>query len=388
MKGLITMTQKLFDDGELFEFEAVVISCEKVKKGYEIVLDKTAFFPEGGGQAGDIGLLSDAKVLDTQERQGVVYHLADKPLEAGAKVTGKIDRDTRLRRMQNHSGEHLIMGFIHKKYGYENVGFHLGASEVTLDLNGVISYDELLECERQANEAVAKDVKITISYPGDDELKTLSYRSKLENMQNIRIVTIEGIDVCACCAPHLSSTGKIGAVKVLAAESYKGGTRVHILCGLDACDEFEKRQSAVKEISRLLSAKPDKVADAVARLLKENGELKQKLSDIAAAQADSIIASLKNDGRGSFAVFTDALDANTMRRIANEGVKLTDGIFGVFSASQGGYSYIIASSNVPLRAKSKEINASLSGKGGGSDAMIQGSVSADRKTIEDYFRAN
>ena len=379
------MTERLFDNGELFEFEATVLSCEQGKKCYEVTLDRSAFFPEGGGQSGDVGTLGGVKVLDTQEKNNDVIHKTDKPLEVGTKVTGIIDKTVRLRRMQNHSGEHLIMGFIHKRFGYENVGFHLGKDEVTLDLNGPITYEDLLECERQANEAIAQDVSITISYPDDKTLETLQYRSKLENMVNVRIVTIEGIDVCACCAPHLSSTGKIGVVKVLTSESYKGGTRVHILCGLDAVAEFEKKQAAVKEISRLLSAKPDKTADAVKRLLDENNELKKKLTDIANAQADSIIASLKNDGRGDFCVFTDGLDANAMRRIANEGVKLTDGMFGVFSKNAGGYSYIIASEKVALRAKSKEINTALNGKGGGSDAMIQGSVTADEETVRALF---
>ena len=379
------MTQKLFDEGELFEFEATVLSCEQGKKCYEVTLDRSAFFPEGGGQAGDVGTLGGVKVIDTQEKGGVVYHKTDKPLEVGAKVKGVVDKAVRLRRMQNHSGEHLIMGFIHARFGYENVGFHLGKDEVTLDLNGVISYEQLLECEQQANEAIAQDRPITISYPDDETLSTLAYRSKLENMENVRIVTIEGIDVCACCAPHLSSTGKIGVVKVLTAESYKGGTRVHILCGLDAVAEYEKKQAIVKELQRLLSAKPERIADSVKRLLDENGELKKKLTDIANAQADSIIASLKNDGRGSFCAFTEGLDSNALRRIANEGVKLTDGIFGAFNKTEGGYSYIIASEKVALRAKAKEINTALGGKGGGSDAMIQGSITAGEQAVREYF---
>ncbi len=379
------MTQKLFDDGELFEFEGKVLSCEQVKKGYEVTLDKSAFFPEGGGQAGDVGTLGNAKVLDTQEREGIVYHKTDKPLEVGSTVTGVIDKDIRLRRMQNHSGEHLIMGFIHQMLGYDNVGFHLGKDEVTLDLNGVITDEQLRECELKANKAIARDVKITVSYPDDQTLASLDYRSKLENMQNIRIVTIDGIDVCACCAPHLSSTGKIGLVKVLSHESYKGGTRVHILCGLDAVEVFSQRLDTVKEISRLLSAKPEKAADFVSKLLSDNNALKQQLADIAAKQTDEIIKGLSNDGRGSFCVFADSLDMNSMRRIANEGVALTDGVFGVFSAAANGYSYIMASSSVALRARAKEINAALGGKGGGSDAMIQGSVTADEKTIREFF---
>lgn len=379
------MTEKLFDNGELFEFDAKVISCTEVKKGYEVVLDRSAFFPEGGGQAGDVGTLGGAKVIDTVERNGEVLHKTDKPLEVGSSVHGSIDRDIRIRRMQNHSGEHLLMGFIHKMLGYENVGFHLGKDEVTLDLNGVITPEQLAQCELDANKAIANDVKIRISYPDDDTLASLKYRSKLENMENVRIVTIDGIDVCACCAPHLSSTGKIGIVKVISQESYKGGTRVHILCGLDAYELLSRRLETVREISRLLSAKPDKAAEFVKKLLDENASLKQKLADISAKQTDDIIASLSNESGGSFCVFTDSLDQNSLRRIAKEGVKLTDGAFGAFNRNEGGYSYIIASANIPLRAKAKEINAALGGKGGGNDTMIQGSVTADEKTIRDYF---
>lgn len=381
------MTEKLFDDGSLLEFDAVVVSCTEIKKGYEVVLDRSAFFPEGGGQAGDVGTLGGAEVLDTYEKNSEVIHKTKTALEVGAKVHGCVDADTRLRRMQNHSGEHLIMGFIHEKLGYENVGFHLGSSEVTLDLNGVISEEDLRECEIKANEAIARDVPITITYPDSETLGSMQYRSKLEMTENVRIVTIEGIDVCACCAPHLSSTGKIGIVKVLSSESYKGGTRVHILCGLDAFEVFRQRMDTVSQISKLLSAKPEKAAAAVERLLTENNELKRQISDIEKQKAQEIIDGLHNDGRGSFCVFTKGLSRDVMREIANKAVLLTDGAAGVFGEETQGYSYIIASQSVALRAKSKEINAALGGKGGGSDQMIQGSVTAGKEEIEEYFRS-
>ncbi|MBR1422908.1 MAG: alanyl-tRNA editing protein [Ruminococcus sp.] len=380
------MTEKLFDDGSLLEFDAVVLSCTEIKKGYEVVLDRSAFFPEGGGQAGDIGTLGGTEVLDTYEKNGEVIHKTKSALEVGARVHGCVNADVRLRRMQNHSGEHLIMGFIHEKLGYENVGFHLGSSEVTLDLNGVISDDDLKECEQKANEAIAKDVPITITYPDSEALSSMQYRSKLEMTENVRIVTIEGIDVCACCAPHLSSTGKIGIVKVLSSESYKGGTRVHILCGLDAFEIFRQRMDTVSQISKLLSSKPEKTAAAVERLLGENNELKRQISDIEKQKAQEIIDGLKNDGRGSFCVFTKGISRDVMREIANKAVLLTDGAAGVFGEEAQGFSYIIASQSVALRAKSKEINGALGGKGGGSDQMIQGSVTADKAAIEEYFK--
>ncbi|MBQ7070517.1 MAG: alanyl-tRNA editing protein [Ruminococcus sp.] len=379
------MTKKLFDDGALMEFDAVVVSCEQTKKGYEVILDKTAFFPEGGGQPGDVGTLGSAKVTDTVEKNGEVIHKCDSALAVGESVHGKVDADIRLRRMQNHSGEHLLMGFIHEMLGYENVGFHLGSSEVTLDLNGVITDEQLALCEKKANEAIAKDVAITISYPDSETLSSMQYRSKLEMTENVRIVTIEGIDRCACCAPHLSSTGKIGIVRVLSAESYKGGTRVHILCGLDAFDVIKDRMDTVSALCRLLSSKPEKVTGFVEKLMAENSELKKKLTDIENEKAQEIIASLKNESGKSFTVFVKGIGRDAMRAVANKAVELTDGAAGVFCEEGEGYSYIIASKTLPLRAKSKEINAALNGRGGGSDQMIQGSAGADRETIEKLF---
>ncbi len=379
------MTKKLFDDGALMEFDAVVVSCEQVKKGYEVILDKTAFFPEGGGQPGDVGTLGSAKVTDTVEKNGEVIHRCDSALAVGESVHGKVDADIRLRRMQNHSGEHLLMGFIHEMLGYENVGFHLGSSEVTLDLNGVITDEQLALCEKKANEAIARDVAITISYPDSETLSSMQYRSKLEMTENVRIVTIEGIDRCACCAPHLSSTGKIGIVRVLSAESYKGGTRVHILCGLDAFDVIKDRMDTVSALCRLLSSKPEKVTGFVEKLMAENSELKKKLTDIENEKAQEIIASLKNESGKSFTVFVKGIGRDAMRAVANKAVELTDGAAGVFCEEGEGYSYIIASKTLPLRAKSKEINAALNGRGGGSDQMIQGSAGADRETIEKLF---
>lgn len=379
------MTKKLFDDGMLFSFSAVVTDCKETKNGFEVTLDRSAFFPEGGGQAGDVGTLGGVKVIDTYEKNGEVIHLCKSALEVGTEVRGEINENIRIRRMQNHSGEHLLMGFIHQKLGYENVGFHMGSDEVLLDLNGVISPEDIRECEQKANEAIARNVPINISYPASEELASLSYRSKLEMTENVRIVTIEGIDNCACCAPHMPYTGGIGIVKVISSEINRGGTRLHILCGLDALDLIRQRMESNAAISHLLSAKPEKTADAVEKLLNENISLKRQITENERRAAEEIISELKNDSRKSFCIFTKGLGRNTMREIANSAVKLTDGAAAVFSEEQDGFGYIIASEKLPLRTIAKDINSVLHGKGGGSDLMIQGSLNAERSAIEKYF---
>ena len=379
------MTKKLFDDGMLFSFSAVVTDCKETKNGFEVTLDRSAFFPEGGGQAGDVGSLGGVKVIDTYEKNGEVIHLCNSALEVGTEVRGEINENIRIRRMQNHSGEHLLMGFIHQKLGYENVGFHMGSDEVLLDLNGVISTEDIRECEQKANEAIARNVPINISYPASEELASLSYRSKLEMTENVRIVTIDGIDNCACCAPHMPYTGGIGIVKVISHEINRGGTRLHILCGLDALDLIRQRMESNAAISHLLSAKPEKTADAVEKLLNENIALKRQITENERRAAEEIISELKNDSRKSFCIFTKGLGRNTMREIANRAVKLTDGAAAVFSEEQDGFGYIIASEKLPLRTIAKDINSVLHGKGGGSDLMIQGSLNAERGAIEKYF---
>ena len=380
------MTERLYDNSKLTTFEATVTSCSPAGKYYELTLDRSAFFPEGGGQKGDVGRIDSVKVLDTYEKNGEVVHKCTAPIEAGMQVCGEVDADIRLRRMQNHSGEHLLMGFIHRKTGFENVGFHLGSDDVTLDLDGVIPTETLIECEFLANKAIAADLPVTISYPDSESLKTLEYRSKLEMTENVRIVTIEGVDVCACCAPHVASTGQIGIIKVLSVESYKGGTRLHILCGLDAFELIRNRMDELSAISRLLSAKPEKILEQTKRLIDENDALKRQLADIEQRKAARIISSLSNSTRGSFCVFTEGLNTASMRDIANEAVKLTDGAAGIFCQNENGWNYIIASDSLPLRSMSAQINSALNGKGGGSDKMLQGSCMAERSAIEDAIK--
>ena len=220
------MTEKLFyEDSHRTECVGKVLACEEKKDHYEIVLDQTVFFPEGGGQYADTGTLGEAKVLDVHEKQGVIYHWCDRPVEVGSTVVGQIQWEERFEKMQQHSGEHIVSGLVHEKFGYNNVGFHLGGDYCTMDFDGPITKDELKEIERLANEAVYQNLKIEVSYPSKEELKNMEYRSKIEIDGQVRIVTIPEYDVCACCAPHVKDTGEIGMIKLVNMINYKGGER-------------------------------------------------------------------------------------------------------------------------------------------------------------------
>ena len=236
------------------EFEGVVTQCRPGKKGYEVALDRTLFYPEGGGQPYDTGILGDARVLEVHEKDGEVWHTTDQPLEEGSRVRGVIDWDRRFDLMQQHSGEHLVSGVIHGHYGYDNVGFHMGADVITIDLNGMLTAEELSEIEREVNGIIWSDRKTQILYPTEAELNALDYRSKKELKGWVRLVKFPGADLCACCGLHVESTGQIGLVKLLSVQKFREGVRIEMISGGRALDYLSEIARQNHQISvQLLS---------------------------------------------------------------------------------------------------------------------------------------
>ena len=268
------MEKIFYEDTHILKFEAKVLECIPVDDLFHIVLDRTAFFPEEGGQLADTGTLNDLPVRDVSIVKDIIYHQMDMPLEIGTDVVGYVDWDRRFDFMQQHSGEHIISGLLHKHYGFHNVGFHLGLSEVTLDFDGSIDMEALREIEAEANQIVFSNRPIHCFFPDRDELEAMEYRSKIEIEGAVRIVEIPGVDVCACCAPHVESTAEIGIIKITGVQSHRGGVRINILCGERALKDYYGKQIAVNTLSALLSAKPELVVDAVKKL--QEDALKQK----------------------------------------------------------------------------------------------------------------
>ena len=248
------------------EFTAVVTGCRETKERFAVTLDRTAFFPEGGGQPFDTGTLGNVTVLDVQEIGGEVIHYTDGPLEVGSRVRGVLDWERRFSHMQAHSGEHIITGCIHNRFGYDNVGFHMGKEEITIDFNGVMTEEELDQIEREANRVVFANLPIEVTVPDEETLKHMEYRSKKELSGQVRITVIPGVDVCACCGTHVGRTGEVGIIKVLGMIHYKGGVRISLLCGRRALEHCVKRQKQAAELSALLAAKQDEVVDTLATL--------------------------------------------------------------------------------------------------------------------------
>lgn len=380
------MTERLYDqDAYLYEFEATALACRPREGGYAVLLDRTAFFPEGGGQAGDSGLLGNTRVLDTQEEGGEVWHLTDAPLEAGARLAGRVDFETRFDRMQNHSAEHIVSGLVHSLFGYDNVGFHLGESETTLDFNGVLDRAGLDRIEELANEAVFRNLPILCEYPDEGALATLDYRSKKELTGAVRIVTIPGYDRCACCAPHVARTGEIGLVKLLDFIHYKGGVRIWLVAGRRALLDYRAKFREVAAVSRALSVPQAECAAGVDRLLSELEEKKQNAASLTRALAEARVASLAPNAAGNILCFLEENDELMARRLALAGAEKAEGAAAVFFPAGGGYRFMIASFRVPLRERAAAIRTALSARGGGTDDLLQGSSTAPKEEIEAFF---
>ncbi|MBO5357716.1 MAG: hypothetical protein J6A78_00140 [Clostridia bacterium] len=369
------MTVKLYDlDSHLSEFSATVLACENAVA----VLDKTAFFPEGGGQTSDTGYIDGIKVQDVQIKDGVIYHYLESDIEVGKTVNCKIDWDERFRKMQNHSGEHIISGIVHSLYGYDNVGFHLSKTEMTMDFSGVLNRDDLLKIELLANKAVWENVKFNCYYP--ENLENLEYRSKLDLTEDVRIVEIEGYDRCACCAPHVNTSSEIGMIKILDFEKNKGGVRLWVKCGADALSDYNLKYQNALKISSLLCAEQNNIAEAVEKQLEIEGNLKYQITDLKRRLVEEKVKAFNAEG-GISAEFEADMDIKELQHYADALYKKAGGIRAVFSGKENEYFFAIVGEEEPLKELFLRMKQSLNIRGGGRGSMVQGTVFAERNEI-------
>ena len=379
------MTEKLYYlDAYIKEFEATVTDTFTKGEAHVAILDRTAFFPEEGGQSADTGYIGTARVLDVKEKDGTIYHYLDAPLTAGEKYACKIDFADRFEKMQCHTAEHIISGAINRLYGLDNVGFHLGATEVTMDVNGYLTGEQLNEIELIANRAVFDNVPVRAYFPRSDELAALSYRSKLDLTENVRIVEVEGYDLCACCAPHVAYTGEVGLIKILDFEKHRGGLRINIAAGYRALRDYNEKYRNVLKISALFSEPQATVSCAAESFLASYEELKGRLKATGLNNA-RLEARLISDTDTSLVCHYPDMNMDELREFVNSAKTKVGGILVALTGSSGDYKYIMTSASVDLAPIYKRINADLSGRGGGRDNMIQGSFSADFDTITRYF---
>ena len=373
------MTVKLYEqDSHLKKFTATVLTCEKREDFYAVVLDKTAFFPESGGQIGDKGYIGNAFVFDTQIENETIYHFVKEKVNIGETVNCRIDWYTRFANMQNHSGEHIISGLVHKHFGYDNVGFHLSRNEMTLDFNGFLDEHDLEKIETLANEAIFNNVPFRAYFP--ENFRELEYRSKLDLTENVRIVEIEGIDRCACCAPHVNSASEIGIIKILNSTKNKGGIRLFVKCGYDALQYYNLILKSTAKISDLLCVKREETALGVEKALEQMGELKLKNTDLKHRLIEQKVKNyiVKSE---ITADFEKDFDIKELQMYADKLYKAYGGIRAVFSGEENEYSFAICGEEEKLQNLFKNFKESLNVKGGGRNGMVQGTVFANENEI-------
>lgn len=406
-------TKKLYyDDQTLTRFTATVLACEQGKNGWQILLDATAFYPEGGGQPADHGTLSladaagreispaaaptapAARVLDVHEKGGLIWHMADAPLPVGERVAGEIDAVRRLEMSQQHTGEHILSGLLHEMFGAENVGFHIGEEIVTLDTSLPIPPDGLAEAERRANAVIWADTPVHAFWPGPEELAQLEYRSKKALEGPVRIVEIPEADRCACCGTHVARAGQVGMIKVIAAQNYKRGSRITIACGLRALNDYRVKCAEQAGISVLLSAKPGRLAEAVGRLAAENDALKARLAE----SENRLFAKLAEEVAPGSAplLLCEGLTPDGLRRLCSALCEKTARPCAAFSPAGDGFGYALGwlgrdenGRPADIRPLGKALNAAFAGRGGGKPGLVQGSVAAPGfAQIEAFWKEN
>ena len=379
------MTRKLYyEDCHLAEFTARVTACEQTDKGWEIQLDATAFYPEGGGQACDLGTMGNANLLDVRERGEAIIHLCDQPLEVGADVFCRLDYTRRFDLMQQHSGEHIISGIIHAKYGYHNVGFHMGPNMITIDFDGPIPAEDLPGIELAANQAVWQNLPLRIWYPSEEELPTVGYRSKRALPWPVRVVEVPGYDKCACCGTHVAFTGEIGVIKLFSVIKFHDGVRMEMACGSRALAALNHAFDQNRQVSQAFSAK-----------ITETGEAARKMNEALAAEkfrATSLQKQLFRHTAESYVNQTNivhfeaGLEPALVRDLADMIADKITGTAAVFSGTdEEGYSFCLMTRSGDLRALGKAMTQTLGGRGGGKPIFQQGRVNGTESQIREFF---
>ncbi len=381
------MTEKLYyQSAYTREFEAKVLSCTQEKKNWLVELDRTAFYPEGGGQPADTGTLGGARVLDVQEREGSIFHTCNKSLEPGATVEGKIDWERRFDHMQQHSGEHVVSGMICSKFHCDNVGFHLGKDLVTIDYNAEISREELQEIEDRANRYLWENHEFVEIWPDEEELKTLDFRSKKELTGDVRITSFPGADMCACCGTHVKSSGEVGLVKFVSCQKFTKGSRIELLCGKRAMDFLTMNFEQNSVIGKEMAASLDKTAAVYKKQKDELIALKIRLSELE-KQHFAMIAETQA-GKGDVLLFQEGLSPDSVRKLCVLTGAVCGGLCAVFGGSGSDYKYAVTKPGADLKEFVKKMNGELNGKGGGKEGFAQGSVSVSETRIRRFFEEN
>ena len=372
-----------YEDPGLRAFTATVTGCKETPKGWAVTLDATAFYPEGGGQACDLGQLGTAEVLDVREQDRQIIHLCAGPLTVGTQVEGRIHWERRFDLMQQHTGEHILSGLVCGRFGFHNVGFHVGAEVIQIDFDGPIPAEALEELEAEANAVIWDDRPVKCWYPSPEELPGVPYRSKKALPWPVRIVEVPGADICACCGTHVATTGQVGLVKIFSCVKFHEGVRLEIACGKRALTQLSRVYEQNRQVSQAFSAKVLETGAAAQRALEALAAEKLRANTLQSQLFDRIAGDYVN--QKNVLHFAPPLEGGQLRELAEKISARCEGYCAVFSEKEGGFSYCLAQPGGDLRQLCKELNTCLNGRGGGKPPFQQGTVQATRADIEKFF---
>lgn len=380
-------TEKLYEqDSHLARWEATALACEPVADGYRVILDRTAFFPEGGGQLSDGGHIGEVPVLETHEKEGHLFHFTKGPVPVGKPLACRLDWDRRLDHMQQHTGEHILSWAFWSLFGVENIGFHMGKELVTIDLSRPVTQEEMDAAEELANRNIYENHPVRAYIASPEEVEKLTLRKKTEKVAgDLRIVEIEGGDVCTCCGTHADRTGEVGLVKLLRQEHTKGGSRVVFLCGMRAVRDYRLKNQVAQDAGAALSVKEEGVPEGIRRLKGEiaaqGAALREKGRLLTGFIARELLASPPPAGRMGRVILTcqpdlDGKEAKLLLNRLTEEPETAAVVIHPVSGVEGRVCYLLGKApDSPADCKylCDILNGLYNGKGGGKAGFAQGS---------------
>lgn len=378
-------TEKLYyENCHLAVFTARVLECREREDGFAVILDRTAFFPGGGGQAPDTGTLGLARVTGMEEAGDAIVHLCDQALNPGESVEGAIDWRPRFIRMQQHTGEHILSGLVHRRYGYHNTGFHMNLERIQVDFDGPIPPEAVAELEGEVNDALWQDLPVNCCVPSPEELERLTYRTKRALPWPVRIVEIPGFDRCACCGVHVGRTGEAGPVKIWSAMGFRGGTRLEMSCGIPALEALNAVYAQAREVSRLLSAPVTGIGAAAGAVYQQLGKEKYRIRQL---ELDAIQGKAEeNRGRGDLLLFRECEDPELMIAAADRTAAASGGAAAVFAGAGDSWRWCVVDKNRDLGPLIADLRRTLNARGGGKPGFQQGFLRGEKAGIQAFFR--
>lgn len=394
--------KQLYDkDPYLKSVETTVNFSKKLAKedasgaNYVINTKETIFYPEGGGQPGDTGVFiledgSEIKVLDTRygfiedDDTPYILHYTNKPLDANTKIVEKINWKRRFTHMQQHSTEHILSGLVYKKYDYLNVGFHLGREYTTIDFSGPVSYEQMQEIVRAANQLIYKNTKVTAKVFTPEEAQDIKYRSKVEIDNLIRLVKIEGADICACCGTHVKHTGEIGLIICTDVESYKGGSRITFYAGTRAFNYIRKQQEILNNLVTHLSSPQEELDKAVSNLESNISDLETTIESTANYLWDKKISEL--DSSSLIYIKAKVFTPKIVKRLFKTLDADLDKSLLVLMDQKENFTFYLFEPEEEYKSDTgifKQLQADYAARGGGSYTMTQGQIPAKENGFDE-----